>query len=112
VRRHGVTLIELLVGLVLLGLIFTVSGLALASLGSPAGSARIRQLEAARAQAILTGVPVLVRGDSGITGVYGSRSRPLGLPASGVPAQVLFLPDGRALGPGVDLLTGAPVATR
>lgn len=85
--RHGVTLIELLVVLVLLGLIFTVSGLALASLGAPRESARVRELAAARAQAIRSGRPVLA-------------------------APVLFLPDGRALGPGVDPLTGAPIATR
>jgi len=84
---RGVTLVELLVVLVLLGLIFSVSGLALASLGAPRASARVRALEVARAKAVRSGLPVL---DS----------------------AVLFLPDGRAMGPGVDPLTGAPRASR
>ena len=103
----GVTLIELLVVLVLLGLIVGVSGLALASLDAPKVSARLRVLDAARAQAIRSGVPVSVSGDSNDAGVDGSRSRPVGLPA-----PVLFLPDGRALGAGIDPLTGAPRAAR
>jgi hypothetical protein len=91
-------LIELLVVLVLLGLIFSVSGVALASLGSPKESAQIRVLQAARAEAIRSGVPVLVRLDT--------------LPSSLFPLPLLFLPDGRALGPGVDPLTGRPRASR
>jgi len=96
-RVRGVTLLELLVVLMLLALIFSVSGLALVSLGSPRSSARVRRLEAARARAIRTGLPVAVDPDT--------------LPASRFPSTVLFLPDGRALGPGVDPLTGAPRAT-
>ena len=88
---RGVTLVELLVVLVLLGLLFAVSGLALASLSPPRDSARVRALAAARAKAIRAGVPVSLN-DSAST--------------------VLFLPDGRALGPGVDPLTGAPNARR
>jgi hypothetical protein len=91
-------LIELLVVLVLLGVIFSVSGLALASLGLPKASTRVRLLEAARARAIRTGIPTLVELDP--------------FPVSRFSSPVLFLPDGRALGPGVDPLTGAPVATR
>ena len=106
--RRGVTLIELLVVLVLLGLLFTVSGLALASLATPRQSAWFRTLEASRARAIRRGIPVLVDGGSDASGGNRSRSGPLGLPAG----AVLFLPDGRALGPGVDPLTGAPVGTR
>lgn len=94
----GVTLIELLVVLVLLGLIFSVSGLALATLGSPKDSARVRTLQAARANAIRSGLPVLIGSDT--------------LPSSRSPSPVLFLPDGRAIGPGVDPLTGAPRARR
>lgn len=105
--RRGVTLVELLVVLVLLGLLFTVTGLALASLTPPRQSAWLRTLDSARALAIRSGTPVLVQGDSSFPLAGGSRSRPLGLPAS-----VLFLSDGRALGPGVDPLTGAPVAPR
>lgn len=89
-ERTGVTLVELLVVLMLIGLLFTVSGLALASLGAPRTSERLRALDAARTQALRTGVAVAVA-DSGGT--------------------VLFLPDGRALGAGVDPLTGAPRAT-
>ncbi len=81
------TLIELIVALVILSLILGVSGLALASLRPPAGSELARARQQARAQAISTGTPV--RGDS-----------------------VLYLPDGRALGPGVDPLTGAVRAPR
>jgi len=94
----GVTLVELLVVLVLLGLIFGISGVALASLSRPQVSVRLGQLGAAHARAIRTGQPVSVGPDT--------------LPASRFPSPVLFLPDGRALGPGVDPLTGAPVATR
>ncbi|MGH7123557.1 MAG: prepilin-type N-terminal cleavage/methylation domain-containing protein [Stellaceae bacterium] len=97
---RGVTLIELLVVLVLLGLIFSVSGVALASLSSPSQSARIRILTAARAQAIRSGVPVVVAGDTSAHGANHSQ----------LPTPVLFLPDGRALGAGVDPFTGAPRA--
>ena len=62
-----------------------VSGLSLASLREPPESARIRELARARAEAIRSGAPVT--GDS-----------------------VLFLPDGRAIGPSVDYLTGGPSA--
>jgi len=89
--RVGVTLIELLVVLVLLGILLGVSGLAIGSLAPPRESQRVRTLLAARATAIRTGAPAAVRVDS---------------------ALVRFLPDGRALGPGVDPLTGAPDAAR
>jgi prepilin-type N-terminal cleavage/methylation domain-containing protein len=85
VRSPGVTLVELLVVLALLGLVLGVSGLALASLRQPRESDELRDLRRARAEAIQTGV---------------ARS------AGGV----LFLPDGRAIGPNVDPLTGAPRA--
>ncbi len=81
------TLIELVVALVILSLILGVSGLALASLRPPAASDASRARQHARAEAISTGTPVRV--DS-----------------------VLFLPDGRALGSGVDPLTGAVRAPR
>jgi prepilin-type N-terminal cleavage/methylation domain-containing protein len=82
-----VTLLELVVALAILGLILGVSGLALASLRPPAASEVTRVRQQARAEAIRTGTAV--RADS-----------------------VLFLPDGRALGPGVDPLTGAVRAPR
>ncbi len=89
--RSGVTLVELLVVIVILGLIVGVSGLAFTSLRPPRTSERIRAAQAARGQAIREGrpVPFLFRG---------SRVRP----------SALFLPDGRAIGIGVDPLTGTP----
>jgi len=84
-RSRGVTLVELLVVLALLGLVLGVSGLAVGSLRAPRESAELSDLRRARAEAIRSGAPV--------------RS-----------GSVLFLPDGRAIGPNVDLLTGAPHA--
>ena len=81
----GLTLVELLVVLALLGLVFGLSGLALASLRDPRESDDLRTLQNARAEAIQFGEPRMARG-------------------------VLFLPDGRAIGPNVDPLTGAPRA--
>lgn len=88
---HGFTLIELIVVLAILGLIAGISGLALASLSVPGESMRTAALRRARAQSIESGIPVS-------TDRYGAPHT----------AHVLFLPDGRALGPGADPLTGAP----
>ena len=85
VRSRGVTLVELLVVLALLGLVFGISGLALASLREPRESEDLRELQKARAEAVQSGAPRIAHG-------------------------VLFLPDGRAIGPNVDPLTGAPHA--
>lgn len=87
----GVTLVELLAVLLVLGLMLGVTGLALGSLRRPTQSERVRDLEHARSAAIRTGVATSVRVDSSV---------------------VRFLPDGRALGPGVDPLTGALDAAR
>ena len=84
-RDGGVTLVELLIVLALLGLLLGVSGLALASLRAPRGTDDLRELQRARAEAVQSGVPRAALG-------------------------VLFLPDGRAIGPNVDPLTGAPHA--
>jgi prepilin-type N-terminal cleavage/methylation domain-containing protein len=81
----GVTLVELLVVLVLLGLVLGISGLALASLREPRESADVLDLRRARAEAVQSGEPRTAHG-------------------------VLFLPDGSARGPGVDVLTGRPRA--
>jgi len=83
--RRGVTLVELLVVLALFAVVFGVSGLSLASLTPPPEAAKVRALAAARARAIASGVAVTLVTDSG---------------------AVRFLPDGRALGPGVEPLTG------
>lgn len=87
-------MIEVLVVLAILGLVLGVSGLALASLKAPRESTATLELRRAREQAIRTGHPVRVLADS-------PSIRP----------SVLFLPDGRAIGPGVDPLTGAPNAS-
>jgi len=92
VPNRGVTLVELLVVLALLGLVLGISGLALASLREPRESDALREFARARALAIRTGVPTRI--DTTI---------------SHLPSP-LFLPDGRAIGPNVDPLTGAPRA--
>lgn len=84
-RNRGMTLVELLVVVALLGVVFGVSGLGLASLPEPVESAPLAELRRARVEAIRLGAPVRV--DS-----------------------VLFLPDGRAVGPRVDPLTGGSSA--
>lgn len=81
----GVTLIELLVVLTILGLILGISGLAIASLKSPRESQEVIELRRARSDAIQSGAPRTAHG-------------------------VRFLPDGRAIGTGVNALTGAPDA--
>ncbi len=85
---RGLTLVEVLVVLVLLGLVTGMSALGLAGLRGPREreSDRARAVERARAEAIRTGRPVRLPTDS-----------------HGV---VLLLPDGRALGPGIDPFTG------
>src|SRR5438128_3773333 len=95
-RRTGVTLLEMLVVLTILGLIFAVSGLAFTSLRAPRESEWVRELRRAREEAIRTGRPVRAVVSSGTVGNGSLLSAPL------------FLPDGRALGPGADPLTGAP----
>jgi Tfp pilus assembly protein FimT len=88
--RQGTTLLELLVVLLLMGLVAAMSAFGLgAAFDSPADP-RAGLLARARDSALRTGQAVSVAPDS----------------AGGV---VLFLPDGRAIGAGVDPLTGAPV---
>ncbi len=94
---RGVTLVELLVVIVILGVVFSTTGLALTSLRAPRASAWVRELHRAREEAIRTGRQVRAK-------------QPLPpATALGRPRPPLFLPDGRALGPGVDPLTGAPL---
>lgn len=81
----GVTLIELIVVLAILGVILGVSGLALGTLKAPRESELALALRSARTQAIRTGIPRTTH-------------------------HARFLADGRAIGPGVDPLTGAPLA--
>jgi prepilin-type N-terminal cleavage/methylation domain-containing protein len=82
---RGMTLLELLVVLTVLGVVFGVTGLAIGSLRAPRESEEILALSRARAEAIHSGAPRKADG-------------------------VLFLPDGRAIGPKVDPLTGVPNA--
>jgi len=82
---RGATLLELLVVLTVLGLVLGVTGLAIGSLKAPREAEQIRALKRARAEAIRSGLPRTANG-------------------------VLFLPDGRAIGPHVDPLTGIPDA--
>src|SRR5437016_5133626 len=96
-RNTGATLVELIVVVAIIGLVFGVSGLALSSLRAPRESAWVRELHRAREEAIRTGRQVRAK-------------QPLPpSTALGRPRPPLFLPDGRALGPGVDPLTGAPL---
>jgi prepilin-type N-terminal cleavage/methylation domain-containing protein len=80
--REGLTLVELLVALAMVGLLFGVSTVAVTSLQPAPESAEVVDLRTARRAAIQSGSPRTAHG-------------------------VLFLPDGRAVGPGVDPLTGA-----
>ena len=83
-RASGVTLIELLVALAVLGLILGVSGLALGTLRAPRENELALELRQARSEAIRTGAPRTTH-------------------------HVRFLPDGRAIGPGMDQLIGRPL---
>lgn len=82
---RGVTLLELLVVLTVLGIILGVTGLAIGSLTTPRESALVIDLRKARGEAIQSGERRTAHG-------------------------VLFLPDGRAIGANVDPLTGIPHA--
>jgi prepilin-type N-terminal cleavage/methylation domain-containing protein len=89
---RGFTLVEVIVVVAILGLIAGMSGLAFVGLRSPRESERVRDLWRARAMAIQSG-RAMIAGDNRV-------------PRR---AHVLFLPDGRAIGPGADPLTGVPV---
>jgi len=80
-------MLELIVVVTVLGVLAGISGLAIASLKAPRESETTRLLRTARMQAIRTGRPVS-----------------LGVPHS--TRIILLLPDGRALGQGLDQLTG------
>lgn len=84
-NHRGFTLIEMLVALTILSIVLGTS--ALASRGAPSAGrdSRTESLRQARTRAI----------ESGRAVTAGGASRP-----------VLFLPDGRAIGAGVDPLTG------
>ena len=96
----GFTLVELAVVLALLGLILGMSALALVSLRDTPRLKTARRLIAARDSAIRTGSPVVVSVRSAEV-IQDTRSDSV---------RLLFLPDGRAVGLGVDPLTGLPRA--
>lgn len=89
--RAGVTLIELVVVLLVLGLLGGMSGLAVSSLRPPSEAPREAGLWRARAEAIRTGRSVRIADDT---------------------APAVFLPDGRAIGSGLDPLTGQALGAR
>jgi len=105
-------LVELLVVITILGLMFGVTGLALGSLRAPREAALVRALRAARAEAIRSGKAVLVFRDSMTAGFSTAASSDRPTAALSHRQTALFVPDGRAIGPGVDPLTGAPLDAR
>ena len=96
--RDGYTMVEVIVALALLGLILGLSGVAVASLREPTGAAITRRLIAARDSALRTGKPVTVTVTVPVTIEYHALRT----------THILFLPDGSALGAGVERLTGMP----
>src|SRR5437879_2647539 len=96
--QDAFTLVEVIVVLTIMGVVLGISGLALASLKAPREADQVRALREARSQAIRSGHPVSASAVCSL----------LPAPCS----VVLFLPDGRAVGPGVDPLTGMPNGTR
>jgi prepilin-type N-terminal cleavage/methylation domain-containing protein len=82
-QTHGVTLLELLVVLTVLGIVLAVSGLAVNSLRLSRGSEEQMVVATVRAQAIHSGASRTANG-------------------------ALFLPDGRVIGGRADPLTGRP----
>jgi prepilin-type N-terminal cleavage/methylation domain-containing protein len=84
-RAPGITLLEMLVVLTVLGLVLGVSGLAIGSLRTARESEQVADLRRARAEAVRSGAPRTAHG-------------------------VRFLPDGRAIGPGANAVTGKPLA--
>ncbi len=83
--RAGVTLVELAVVIVVLELLSAMSGLALSRLRPMPDDPRAHAVRRARTAAIDSGRAVTIGGDT---------------------APVLFLPDGRTIGLGLDPLTG------
>jgi prepilin-type N-terminal cleavage/methylation domain-containing protein len=98
--ERAFTLVELIVVLAVMGLTLALTGLALRSPRTTRETDVHGELVRARARAIRTARPVRLRSPSD----SGPNRSPL-------PA-LLFLPDGRVVGPGVDPLTGRPDGAR
>ena len=88
---RGFTLLELIVVLVLMGVVAGVSALGVASLRLPESGELIDQVTAARAESARTGLAVTLH---------------LRMREDSAPRVLRFLPDGRAMGRGLDPLTG------
>lgn len=84
--RFGVTLVELLIVLLVIGLTVGMSALAIGRIPRPVESQRVMTGRRARTTALRSGQAVTVADDSS--------------------ALVRFLPDGRVIGAGFDPLTG------
>jgi prepilin-type N-terminal cleavage/methylation domain-containing protein len=93
--RAGVTLVEMLVVILIIGLTAGVSAFSISALHPPIEADQSRRLRQARAEAIRRGVAVLIITDS----IGGDRGR----------SAVRFEPDGRVIGVGIDPWTGAPL---
>jgi hypothetical protein len=83
---RAATVVELVVVLLVMGLVSGIGALAIWSLQSPASNSWREAFARARVTAIQEGRAVSIQDDSG--------------------RSVLLLPDGRAIGPGLDQLTG------
>ena len=88
-RPGGVTLVEMLVVLVILGVLATTAGLAFSNARIESKPGKQASLNALRTRAILDEHPVQLR--------YGDPT---------LETAMLVLPDGRVIGHGVDPLTG------
>ncbi len=95
-RPVGITLVELLVVLVIIGVLATTTGLAFSNARLDSKPSKQASLNALRARAILDECPVQLR--------HGDPT---------LQTAVLVLPDGRVIGDGIDPLTGQVIdATR
>lgn len=83
---RGVTLVELIVTLAVLGLALSLTAVGVASLGPGAPAEETEAIARTRSEAIQSGRAMQLVRDSD--------------------QVVLFLPDGRVLGPGMDAFTG------
>lgn len=90
--RRGVTLLELVVALAIVGILLGVSAVGFRGVGTDAARPADRMLAAARDSALRTGTRVHL-------------TLP-GADSLGDSIAITLLPDGRAVGPAVDPLTG------